>query len=236
MPEEAALGVKMLHLGHRASREALEVHDLKPGQYELQIDGESVGVYSATQLSRHVELQENPRTPQHQQALKVAELNKGRNSGPVRSLRNEWSKFQIHSRLAQSLKDMPGNAGLEKQVAKLAEQLKNMDDRIREQEQAAKKIEDQIYSVNKPKPRRYVLKPVTKVQVSGRVTLDGQPLAGAKVQFHGQNVGLEGNATTDQNGNYRAAFQQCARPRPGQLSDYDRNPKQKREPKKDPRE
>ena len=164
LPEEASAGVKMLHLGHRASREALEVHDLDPGQYELLIDGESVGVYSATQLSRHVELQENPHTPQYKQALKVAELNKERNSGPVRSLRNEWSIFQAHARQAQSLKENPNNPALEKQVAKSADRLKNMEERIRQHELAAKKIEDQIYSINKPQPRHYVLKPVKKAE------------------------------------------------------------------------
>ncbi len=202
LPEEAAAGVKMLHLGHRASREALEIHDLDPGQYELQIDGESVGVFSATQLARHVELQENPRTPQHKQALKVAELNKERNGGPVRSLRNIWSIFQAHARSAQTLKENPNNETLEKQVAKTAERLKNMDKQIRQHEAAAKNIEDQIYSLNQPQPRHYVLKPVKKAQVSGRVTLNGRPVANANIRFHGQNLGLIGNAKTDQAGNY----------------------------------
>ena len=75
VPEEAELGAKLTKLGHRLSREALEVHGLKPGLYELAIDGQVVGTYSADAFARHVELQENAKTPQHQQAAKVAELN-----------------------------------------------------------------------------------------------------------------------------------------------------------------
>ena len=33
MPEEAALGAKLTKLGHKHSREALEIHGLKPGRY-----------------------------------------------------------------------------------------------------------------------------------------------------------------------------------------------------------
>ena len=52
VPEDAALGAKLTRLGHRLSREALEVHGLATARYELVIDGEVVGTYSADGLSR----------------------------------------------------------------------------------------------------------------------------------------------------------------------------------------
>ncbi|MEZ6067196.1 MAG: SGNH/GDSL hydrolase family protein [Planctomycetaceae bacterium] len=63
LPEEAALGVELTKLGHKLSREALEVHGLPAGQYKLVIDGVEVGQYSAATLERHVELQGNAKTP-----------------------------------------------------------------------------------------------------------------------------------------------------------------------------
>ncbi len=203
LPEEAELGAKLLHLGHRASREALEIHNLPEGQYQLTIDGQTVGTYSAEQLARHVELQGNAKTPQYQQALKVAELNKERNSGPVRSLRNGWLVFQGQTRLARSLKDNPDNKKLADQVAKLAKQLENHEQQIQELEAASKKLEDQIFAINQPKPLRYVLKRVERNQVSGKVTLNGKPLANAIVQFHGPNAAVTGKGSTDETGSYQ---------------------------------
>jgi len=82
VPEEAQLGAKLTKLGHKHSREALEIHGLKTGRYELSIDGSVVGTWAADALARHIELQENAKTPQHQQAMVVANLNKQRNAGP----------------------------------------------------------------------------------------------------------------------------------------------------------
>jgi hypothetical protein len=160
LPEEAQLGVKLTRLGHRLSREALEVHGLVPGRYELSIDGEVVGTYQSTQLERHVELQGNSKTPQYQQALKVAELNKQRNEGPVRALRGEWSQFQRYARAKRAAEAAPDNAELAKQLATWKEKIDGMADRVAEKIAAAKQAEDQIFEVNKPRPRKYVLKKV----------------------------------------------------------------------------
>ncbi len=156
VPEEAALGAKLTKLGHRMSREALEVHGLATGRYELSIDGDVVGTFPSTALSRHIELQENAKTPQHQQAMQVAVLNKQRNDGPVKSLRNEWRVFQGWSRTNVAAKT---EADKEK-VAALAKRLESLDDRIKKHEADAKSIEDKIFQVNQPKPRKYVLKRV----------------------------------------------------------------------------
>lgn len=153
MPEEAAIGAKLTKLGHKHSREALEIHGLQPGRYELSIDGEVVGTWASETLSRHIELQENAKTPQYQQALQVAELNRERNSGPVRDLRNEWRVFQQWAR---------GNHGVSpmkpEQVEALEKRLEGLADRVKSHRAAAKKIEDKIFEVNQPKPRKYKLK------------------------------------------------------------------------------
>lgn len=153
VPAEAMSGAKLTKLGHRLSREALEIHGLRPGRYSLAIDGEEVGVYSAEALSRHIELQENAKTPQHQQAAQVAELNKQRNDGPVKNLRNEWRAFQQYSRLKAGTKTEANNA----RIDKLAEQLKGLDVRVAQHQQQAKELEDQIFEVNQPKSRKYVI-------------------------------------------------------------------------------
>jgi hypothetical protein len=62
---------------------------------------------SADQLAAGLDLQSNSKTPQYQQAAKVAELNKKRNEGPVKRLRNEWLNFQSVKFLANQVKKNP---------------------------------------------------------------------------------------------------------------------------------
>ncbi|MCA9084755.1 MAG: SGNH/GDSL hydrolase family protein [Planctomycetaceae bacterium] len=157
VPEEAQLGAKLLKLGHRASKEGLEVHGLASGQYELTIDGEAVGRFGDTALSRHIELQENAMTPQYQQAMEVAMLNKSRNEGPVKELRDAWRTFQSWARHDRDLKAQPNNAELSQVTAKERERLQSLEETIQKAEAAAKAIEDQIYKANQPKCRHFVL-------------------------------------------------------------------------------
>ncbi len=204
VPAEAQSGAKLLHMGHRMSREALEVHGLPTGRYELSIDGGVVGTYSSLQLERHIELQENTKTPQYKQALAVAELNKQRNSGPVKSLRNEWRAFQQHARLAAQLKDSPDNDKLNQQVASLAKRLEGIEERIKQHEQDALKLEDQIFKINQPQPRKYRLRKVVAasgVEVSGTVTLNGKPFAGVTIEFH-TDKGATATGITNREGRY----------------------------------
>jgi len=153
LPEEAAIGVNLTKLGHRYSREGFEVHGLAPGRYELSIDGTVVGTWSSEQLSRHVELQANDKTPQYQQALEVAHLNRDRNSGPVRNLRNEWRLFQSYAR---AKRDAQTDAAREK-VVEMEKRLEGLSERVAGHAAVAKKIEDRIFAVNQPVPRMYVL-------------------------------------------------------------------------------
>ena len=56
------------------NREILKVCGLANGDYELRIDGKSVGRYSASELSVGVNLAGNDKTPQYAQAVKIAEI------------------------------------------------------------------------------------------------------------------------------------------------------------------
>lgn len=156
LPEEAAIGVNLTKLGHKNSREGFEVHGLSPGRYELSIDGTVVGTWASEQLSRHIELQANNKTPQHQQALKVAHLNRDRNSGPVRNLRNEWRLFQGYARAKRDAQTDEARA----KVAQMEKRLEGLSERVASHAAEAKKIEDQIFEVNQPVARKYVLSKV----------------------------------------------------------------------------
>lgn len=210
VPEEAQLGAKMLRLGHRASREALIVNGLPASEYELLIDGESVGKFPANRLAAGVELQENAKTPQYQQALKVAELNKKRNEGPVRGLRNEWGLFQAYARAKRQASENPDDAKAAENLKGLEARIEGMEERVAKHEADAKAIEDEIFQNNQPNPHRYELRRVggdtaaakntpAGAQVKGLVTLNGQPVAGATVKFISES-GKALQATTGEDG------------------------------------
>ena len=160
LPEEALPGAVLTRLGHKYSREAIEIHGLDAGRYELIIDDIVVGEYSHAQLGRHVELQANAKTPQYQQALKVAELNKQRNQEPVRGLRNQWSQFQRYARNQRTAEQQPDNEEAAKQLAEWTKRIEGMDERVAELIAQAKLMEDEIFKINQPPARKYVLKKV----------------------------------------------------------------------------
>jgi len=158
LPPEAQPGVDLLKLGHRATKESLEIHGLSPGRYELLIDGTSVGQYTHVALSRHIELQGNSQTPQYQQALQVALLNKQKNEGPVRTLRDSWRLFQSWARRTRDLKSQPGNTQLVQAIAKDESRLATLADTIRAAKAEALAMEDKIYAANQPQLRHFELK------------------------------------------------------------------------------
>jgi len=162
LPEDAQVGVKLTKLGHRMSREALSVNGLPLGWYQLSIDDQPVGTYPSRMITRFVELEENSKTPQYQQALAVAELNHQRNAGPVHALRDEWYQFQKYSRMRAQSKRAPKTAGLSKSLIALEKLQEGREARIKKLEQEAKVFEDKIFEINQPKPHRYELKRVER--------------------------------------------------------------------------
>ncbi|MCA9127996.1 MAG: SGNH/GDSL hydrolase family protein [Planctomycetales bacterium] len=158
LPEDAAQGVKLTNLGHRLSREALEVHGLPGGRYDLLIDGKTVGTYTADQLGRHIELQANDKTPQYQQAAEVAALNAKRNQEPISALRGQWSQFQRYARAKRAAEAAPENTELQKQLAATEQAIDGMQERVAQYEAEAKKIEDEIFAINQPIKRVFELR------------------------------------------------------------------------------
>ncbi|MCA9015059.1 MAG: SGNH/GDSL hydrolase family protein, partial [Planctomycetaceae bacterium] len=143
VPEEAQLGAELTKLGHRMSQESLAIHGLPAGRYELSIDGNVVGQYANTAFARHIELQSNAKTPQYQQAMQVALLNKERNDGPVKNKRNSWRAFQQFARIKREL-DAQGEQKDEKKAAqleRLEKQLTDQEKTIQESEAAALALE-----------------------------------------------------------------------------------------------
>ncbi|HUT92635.1 MAG TPA: SGNH/GDSL hydrolase family protein [Thermoguttaceae bacterium] len=144
LPPEASLGFDLTKAPHRLSNEQLQVAGLKPGKYEVRIDGTSIGpAASHVKLGFKLELQSNPGTPQYQQALEVALLNKDRNDKAVHPLRDLWRKPKSVWR-AETIDQ-------EKLKATLAE----IEPTIQELEALAAEYEAKIYATAKPVPRKY---------------------------------------------------------------------------------
>jgi hypothetical protein len=153
LPPDVAEGPTLTHLGHHFGNEKVTVRNLKPGKYELKIDGTAVGSYTDGQLAFGVELEGNDKTPQYQQALAVAMLNKQRNDLAYHPLRDQYAQLKGKRReLAKVDANSPEFAAKKTefetwytgQKAKVAELLGK-----------AKELETQIYAANQPVPRKY---------------------------------------------------------------------------------
>ena len=139
------------------SNERIRVTGLSPGKYQLKIDDALVGTYTHSQLGAKVELQSNAKTPQYQQALAVAMLNKEKNEKAVRPMRGMWSQMKGQRRgLDQAVK-----AGKPEELAakKAAFKKWNVEftGKVAELNKQIGEYDDRIYELNQPKPRRYSL-------------------------------------------------------------------------------
>ena len=150
LPADAKLGYALTKSGHKMSNERLTVRGLKSGKYSLKIDGVNVGHYTHAQLGSKVELQGNEKTPQYQQALAVAMLNKERNDKAVHPLRKQWQNRKGKRRQKLNEKDPEAYAqfyaAFEIEVARL---LKKKGE-----------YEDRIYALAQPRARVYEIAPV----------------------------------------------------------------------------
>jgi len=160
LPPEAALGTTLTHLGHRYSNEKITVRNLKPGKYELRIDGQLVGAYLDGQLAFGVELENNEKTPQYQQALKVAMLNKERNEKAVKGLRDLWRGPKTKRREIAALETSGNKAAADAKRAEFEKTMPAFKAAASEKIALAKQYEDQIYQANQPVARKYEIKRV----------------------------------------------------------------------------
>jgi len=139
----------MARSGHKLSNERLRILGLPPGRYSLSIDGVNVGTYSHAVLAAKIELQANSKTPQYQQALAVAMLNKERNDKVIRPLRNKW--HQLRNKFTR-----PGKTGTAEYKAFLPEFRRQ----VAELEKQSKDFEARIYAAAQPVPRKYSIRRV----------------------------------------------------------------------------
>lgn len=153
LPDDTVDGIKLGNL-HELNREKLTVRGLRPGNYALKIDGKLVGQWDAAAWSDGIELQANKKTPQYQQAAKVAQLNQQKNDTLIRPLRTEFQTYKGKRQdLAKATYEK--DPRLDTLKAQLEESHKMLLAKAKEMLAKAKAIEDQIYTVNQPKPHHY---------------------------------------------------------------------------------
>ncbi|MCB1235384.1 MAG: SGNH/GDSL hydrolase family protein, partial [Verrucomicrobiae bacterium] len=165
LPEDARLGYKLTKAGHKFSQERFTAVGLAPGKYELAIDGTVVGSWTHAQLARGVELEENEKTPQYQQALAVAKANADRNSQIVKKLRDWWLQLKIRNYQLAGWKAQNPNApaaDTEAKEVEFAAWQKEFDVAVPDLEKQAQAAADAIYQINQPKPHAYELRPAPK--------------------------------------------------------------------------
>ena len=83
----AATVLDVLPIEKDLNQQILSVHGLAAGNYELKIDGSSVGHYSARDLEDGVNLAFNEKTPQFKQAQTVAKFNELRRNAEAQAIR-----------------------------------------------------------------------------------------------------------------------------------------------------
>ena len=159
LPPEAAEGATLTHLGHKFSNEKVTVRNLKPGNYELKIDGQPVGAFTDAQLAAGVEIEGNDKTPEYQQALQVAMLNTKRNDEAYRPIRDQYGQLKGQRREIEKA-TQASDPQLEAKKAAFDQWYAAMKAKVAELGATAKSYEDQIYAANQPKPHKYELAPV----------------------------------------------------------------------------
>jgi lysophospholipase L1-like esterase len=155
VPEAAKAGAAMIPLGHRLSLEALYIHDLAPGNYQLSINDAPIGEYSANVLESKLEIQNIEKTPQYQQALRVAELNAQRNQQILLPARDLWRAKKTLDRSYEERKRAPDDESLKKRIAAYEKKLKDFDGQIKVLDAKSKAMEDEIYQMNRPMQLRF---------------------------------------------------------------------------------
>ena len=155
VPQAAKAGAALIPLGHRLSYEALYVHGLAAGRYQLFINDQLIGEYAADTLASKLELESNERTPQYQQAVRVAALNSQRNEQSVLPLRDLWRYRKIVERIRTDLAAATNDKTIQRRLAVHGEKVKNFDADAAKYEAIGKALEDEIYQANQPQPLRF---------------------------------------------------------------------------------
>jgi len=143
LPSDGRLGYKITKAGHKLSADRLKVVGLEPGNYEVAIDGQVIGTWNHVTLGTKIEIQENDKTPQFQQALEVALMNQKRNDEIIRPLRDTWARIKRTRNSSAESKD----AEMEKLLAEATKLRKEADAQL-----------DAIYAAAQPVEHTWTLR------------------------------------------------------------------------------
>jgi lysophospholipase L1-like esterase len=87
--------LKLVPFMQEFDQELLQVSGLKAGKYDLIMDGETVGTYDASELNTGINLAENARTPEYQQAIEIMEMNEERWDIERRGRMYKWMEYDF---------------------------------------------------------------------------------------------------------------------------------------------
>ena len=120
---------------------------LMNGRYDLRINSKVVGTWDDRAFAVHAEIEEDPDSPTHQQAMQVIELNRKRNKEGVSPLRGLWArqKGMFNKRETDKAAYDAWQAEFKTKRTEL--------------EALAAKYEDEIYQINKPQPLKIEVVP-----------------------------------------------------------------------------
>ncbi len=149
---DAPLGCRLTRAGHTGTQESHVVVGLQPGRYDLCINGQYVHTFDERALGVHAEIEEDPDSPTHQQAMRVVALNKRRNDEAIRPLRDLYGQRKARLRSARQKGDM----------AEFEAWLPEFRTKQADLERKAAAIEDEIYQANQIKPLRVEVRPSAK--------------------------------------------------------------------------
>ncbi len=157
IPPEGAEGVKLLKPTVKLNTERVIVRNIKPGTYELKIDGESIGRWTDKEFNTGVDLAGITTTPQYQQALKVAVLNVKRNALGEHPMRVPWAQLKGQRAALKAEEEKPKATPAQIEAAKKRFETfrEEMRKKVAEFVKDSQTVEDEIYEANQPVARRY---------------------------------------------------------------------------------
>ncbi|MDB5110151.1 MAG: hypothetical protein JWR67_1265, partial [Mucilaginibacter sp.] len=161
--KKQADALKVIPFNKEFNQEVLTVKGLKSGDYNMLIDGENIGSWSAGQFADGVNMAEITNTPQYQQAIQIRELNEERWEIERRLRMYIWMEYDFLK--AKNLLYKDSNAAMDS-VKKYA--IKdifvngNKDNYTRARYKSLRDawqkemnvLTDQIYAINKPQTHR----------------------------------------------------------------------------------
>lgn len=164
IPPEGAEGVKLLKPTIKLNQERLIARGMKPGIYELKIDGQAIGRWTDKEFTAGIDLAGLTTTPQYQQALKVALLNVKRNALGEHPTRVPWAQLKGQRGVLKAELGKPKITP--EQVAQRTKQFETareeMRKKIAEFVKDSQAVEDEIYEANQPVARKYELAQVAE--------------------------------------------------------------------------